>query len=96
MPEDNPCHKDFLERTLEIGDIVTSTSSGYVDQVLFKVISFTPKKIRLGAMIKDRSNPGTYVDEFAVKGYSSLKEGYQMCLVQKFDNSPIDNPNIRF
>lgn len=96
MPGANQHHRDFLKRNLDVGDIVTSTSQHYADQVLFRVVSFTPKKIRVGLLIKDKQNPGSYIDEFTLKGYTTLKEGYQVCLIQKFDNSSFLTPAIRF
>lgn len=96
MPEANKYHRDFLKRDLDVGDIVTSTSQHYTDQVLFKVVSFTPKKIRLSNLLKDKDNPGSYIDEYTLKGNSTLKEFYQVCLIQKFDNSPVSTPVIRF
>lgn len=96
MPERNSFHSDFLGRNLEVGDVVTVTSSEYASQILYKVISFTPKKVRLGKLSKDATRPGFYLDEFAAKNRSILSENSQICLLQKFDNSAITTPHINF
>lgn len=96
MSEKNSGHSDFLGRELAIGDIIATTNGGHSDQSLFRVVSFTPKKIRLGKLLKDKANPGSYIDEFTARGYSLLKENYQVCLIQKFDKMPVPATNINF
>jgi hypothetical protein len=96
MTEINTFRKDFLARELEIGDVIATTEAGYSDQTLFTVVGFTPKKIRLGKLKKDQGMPGAYINEFVAKGYCTLKESYQLCLVQKFDNAPVPALNISF
>jgi hypothetical protein len=42
--------KDFLDRELAIGDSVIVVAPGYRHLVLARVISFTPKQVRVGFM----------------------------------------------
>lgn len=39
--------EDFRGVPLEVGDLVTSTDGGYKSIVVFEVIGFTPRKVRV-------------------------------------------------